>query len=339
MLAKALAPDDVRELEATKIMTNGKDSADVVKFLTLLAKLKDCCDDDPQYLSDLAKEDEGVKDLCCRLAFTSSSLRMNERRHRQLFAAPVDPKFLNAFRDFEERYAKPVAGIWLADILPELDAPERGHGTEADLHWDNADYDGDEQAGAIENAIDFAHEQATDSWRDFSDEFRESIEDATAAWERLKQDAGFDLRGVFRRRELVPFVLVPRHVAAKHGSAETLSMLRNLQQAHDAFVFGAPFAALALMRSIMEGLLRDHYHAEGKDLADRIGQAAKRLPNGASAAALHRLRKIANAILHLDPEKHEGLPMLDPSQLEKEIVSLLFVLRALIEAAPTRRAR
>jgi hypothetical protein len=77
------------------------------------------------------------------------------------------------------------------------------------------------------------------------EDFRECIEDAMAAWQRLKHDAGFDLQGVFRRRELIPFVLVPRHVAAKHGSAEALSMLKNLQQAHDAFVFGAPFARLS----------------------------------------------------------------------------------------------
>ena len=41
-------------------------------------------------------------------------------------------------------------------------------------------------------------------------------------------------------------------------------MLTNLQQAHDAFVYGAHYAALALMRSIMEAVLRDHYGAEGR---------------------------------------------------------------------------
>jgi hypothetical protein len=107
-------------------------------------------------------------------------------------------------------------------------------------------------------------------------------------------------------------------------------MLKNLQQAHDAFVFGTTYAALALMRSIMEAVLRDHYRAEGKDLSERIYNA-RRLPTRANAAALHRLRRLANAILHLDPEKDEGLPSLDEVKLEKEIISLLFVLRALIE--------
>ena len=42
------------------------------------------------------------------------------------------------------------------------------------------------------------------------------------------------------RRALVLFVLVPRHVAAKHGRERKAdSMLKNLQQAHDAFVFWA----------------------------------------------------------------------------------------------------
>jgi hypothetical protein len=76
--------------------------------------------------------------------------------------------------------------------------------------------------------------------------------------------------------------------------------------------------------------------AEGKDLRERINHASRRLPSGASAAALHRLRKLANAVLHLDPEKDEGLPKIEPIPLEKEIVSLLFVLRALIEGAPQR---
>ena len=138
---------------------------------------------------------------------------------------------------------------------------------------------------------------------------------------------------MFRRRALIPFVLVPRQIAAKHGSAEKLSMLKNLQQAHDAFVFGATYAALALMRSIMEAVLRDHYRADGKDLSERIRNARGRLPPGASEGALHRLRKQANAVLHLDHEKDEGLASMDDVRLEKEIVSLLFVVRALIEGA------
>ena len=115
-----------------------------------------------------------------------------------------------------------------------------------------------------------------------------------------------------RRRAIIPFVLVPRQVAAKHGSAEKLSLLKNLQQAHDAFAFGATYAALALILSIMEALLRDHYDAEGKDLNERIRNARGRLPRGANETALHRLRKLGNAILHLDPKKDDLLGSSEP---------------------------
>jgi hypothetical protein len=167
----------------------------------------------------------------------------------------------------------------------------------------------------------------------------EGIDMAVAYWEGLKDEAGLDLRATFRRRSLVPFVLVPRHVAAHHGPVEKASIYENLQQAHDAFVFGAPFAAVALMRSIVETVLRIHYAAEGNDLSERINNSSRLLPKGANVAALHRLRKIANAVLHPNIESNETLPHLEPLQMEREIVSLLLVLRALIEGVPQWRSR
>lgn len=312
----------------------GKDSPEVVEFMTLFERLKLFSDDAPEDLAGLAATDSSVKDLCTQLSSAAHYLKMNERRARVLFAAPVGPAFLAAWRDYEQRYESVVSGVWLSDLLPELGTGEPSRIPKADLQWDHADDEAGEQAGGIEEAFDFAQFNADqeDRWIDQQD-FIERVQDGIAAWERLKQDTGFDLRGVFRRRALVPFVLVPRQVAAKHGNAETLSMLKNLQQAHDAFVFGATYAALALMRSIMEAVLRDHYRAEGKDLNERIHNARGHLPPGANEAALHRLRRLANAILHLDREKDEGLPNIDEVRLEKEIVSLLFVLRALIEGA------
>ena len=149
----------------------------------------------------------------------------------------------------------------------------------------------------------------------------------------LTDEIGFDLADVFRRRRLVPFVFFPRHIAARHGAPEKTSMYQSLQQAHDAFIFGVPFAALALMRSIMETVLRDHYNAQGSDLDQRINSVRKALPRGANEAALHRLRKLANSVLHGSADSGEVMTKLEPFQVEKEIVSLLLVLRALIEGA------
>lgn len=313
---------------------NPKDSVEVMKFMTLFARLKHWCDDAPEELLDFAKTDSSVQDLAVDLSFAAAFLKMNERRHRALFAAPVDPTFVKAWRDYEARYETVLADIWLADFMPELESIEPSLVVKADLQWENANTEAKTQASGIEAAIDFAQTNADqeDRWIEYP-EYIGGIQEGIAAWERLSKDTGFDLQGVFRRRALVPFVLVPRQIAAKNGSADTLSMLKNLQQAHDAFVFGATYAALALMRSIMEAVLRDHYRADGTDLNERIRNARGRLPPGASEGALQRLRKQANAILHLDREKDEGLANMDDVRLEKEIVSLLFVLRALIEGA------
>lgn len=311
----------------------GKDSPEVVEFMTLFARLKLFSDDAPDDLSALAANDSSIEVLSTQLSLAAHLLKMNERRARELFAAPVDPDFLIAWRDYEERYESIVLGIVLSSFLPELGSGEASRIPKAELQWDIADDEASEQAGGIEDAIELARYKVENDGDYLDPEFAQKVEEGVAAWDRLSSDTGFDLRGIFRRRALVPFVLVPRRVAAKHGSAETPSMLKNLRQAHEAFVFGATYAALALMRSILEAVLRDHYRAEGKDLNERIQNARDRLPRGAGEPVLHRLRKLANAILHLDRERDEGLPKMDEVQLEKEIVSLLFVLRSLIEGA------
>lgn len=310
----------------------GKDSKEVVEFMTLFARLKLFCDDAPEDLADQAASDSSVMDVCTQISLAAYSLQRNERRARVLFASPVDPAFLTAWRDYEARYESIVSGIWLSDLLPEFASLEPSSAPKADLQWENADDHAREQAGGIEEAVELARYKVENS-EDLDPSFARRVAEGVAAWDRLSCDTGFDLRGIFRRRALVPFVLVPRKVAAKHGTAGALTMLNNLQQAHDAFVFGATYATLALMRSIMEAVLRDYYRAEGKDLNERIRNARGRLPPGSNEGALHRLRKLANTILHLDAEVDEGLPKMDEVRLEKEIVSLLFVLRALIEGA------
>ena len=187
------------------------------------------------------------------------------------------------------------------------------------------------QAAAIEDALAFAEGQATQDEMGFPEGFVDSIVEGIEAWTRLKEQSGFNLEDVFRRRELIPFVLVPRHVSTAHGSAEKLSLFTHLQQAHDAFVMGLFFASLALMRSIMEIVLDKHYGSHGADLRESIDNC-RLLPGGASKAALHRLRQLANDVLHFN----EGRTI--PGDFERELISLLVVLRNLIEAAPAGRA-
>ena len=279
----------------------------------------------------------------------AEKLHASERRQRRLFVAPVDPKFLEAWRDFGGRYEHALAANWtvwlFADDNENADLSDRSkHSSNADRKWEHADLNANIAADFIEKAISFARIQAFDEETSFDDDYsvstEEGVEIAIDYWESLTDEIGFDLRGVFRRRRLVPFVFFPRHIAARHGAPEKTLIYQSLQQAQEAFVLGVPFATVALMRSIMETVLGDYYDAQGRDLSERINSARMILPQGANEAALHRLRKLANAILHHSSDSDEAaLTTLEPVQMEREIVSLLFVLRVLIEGVPQWRPR
>jgi Domain of unknown function (DUF4145) len=312
---------------------SAKDTPEVIEFMALFAQLKEWSDDAPDELADLAKRDESIRQLCEELRWAGQVLKRKERSSKALFAAPVDPTILTSWRDYEARYEQILTGIWFDDLFGDLGPREPSQTPESERDWQITDDIAEEQALAVQAAIDFANTNANDLGRGLDPNQIFEVQYGISVWDDLKDKAGFDLRGFLRRRELVPFVLIPRRVAARYGDAERLSLLKNLKQAHEAFNCGAFHAALALMRSIIEAALKDHYGAQGKWLWEMIDDPAIRLPKGASVAALHRLRMLANAAVHLGNEKTEGLREMDDVTLEKEVLSLLFVVRALIEGA------
>lgn len=178
-----------------------------------------------------------------------------------------------------------------------------------------------------------------DSEHDHEDHIDYVAKDGWTFWETLKHESGLDIRGILRRRALVPFVLFPKHVSDRLSSTDLPSLYQNLRQAHEAFIFGVPFAALALMRSVMEMVLLDHYRATGDNLKEYIDSAANRLQGAANAAALHRLRRLVNRTVHGKLEEVVGTTKTEKRDFERQIVSLLFVLRALVENSPVSRTQ
>jgi hypothetical protein len=217
----------------------------------------------------------------------AGNLQRNERGNRELFTSPVDPKFVTVWREFERRFGHALlvvrsnaveAGEW--NLVFSFDWYEQPVNPEALSKDGKAAWTKFREAQAVlgveydrvaelmrsgDENTRRALAELTQEFRKefFGDDPRKLVEWAISHWKKLKDEVGFDLRGVFRRRALVPFILFPRHVAARHGQTEMLSIYQNLRQAHEAFVFGTPFAALSLMRSIMEIVLRDHYGADG----------------------------------------------------------------------------
>ena len=320
-------------------MSTGKDSSEVVVFMAKFTELKDWSDDVPDDLLELAVKDVSVKDLCVQVQEAASIFQQDELHSPSPFRAPVDPEFQKAWRDFEQRYEHLLSQISLEDWLyagPGLpiDAFRLGPRLNPSETWNIDDRFASDRTAHIEAAIDFAEFKADDLE---DEDYQADVRSGVDSWRELRQNVGLDARGAFRRRALFPRILVPRHVASKHGSAEPLPLYTLLQQAHDAFVFGAPYAALALMRSILEKILRDHYGGTEDRLDKLINQAFR---FGRQKDDLHHIRKLVNAILHWDDEKSEWEKRFFSDTVEvqeKSVVLHFLVLRKLIEEAPKHR--
>ncbi|KQS83819.1 MULTISPECIES: DUF4145 domain-containing protein [unclassified Rhizobium] len=318
------------------------DSAEVIKFATLFSKLKNL-DLEPTDLARIAKNDESIRELCIDLHFSASVLRNAERSDRQIFASPTEPKFIKQFRDFEARFEHVVAEVFLADLDLGILSPSDQNDalsvpaalSRAQRHWEIADDSALEKAQSIETALNFARDEATQEHRGFPDGFPESIEDAVFAWNQLRGHTGLSLRATLRRRLLVPFVMIPRHIDSKYGTTEKFSLLRLLQEVHECFIFGQFLASIVLMRSVIEQVLRDHYKA-GDDhtkLKTRI-ELAVDLPPQANKIALQSFRELSNAVVHSDVKESGRLKSKDSMVFELQIVRAMSLVQTLIEGTP-----
>ncbi len=308
-----------------------KDHRDVVVFLGLFNQLKERINGDYANLERVAQTDEEVRDLCEKVHSASWPFTSVYNKDRDLFSSPVDPFFTFAWREYEDHYAGPLAGVDLFITLG-FGPDEFKKSTLSDFEFklQSATEEANEDIRQIRALLIFA-ESASDSYEIDGD----LLEDIESGLEKIKLYAntyGPKIGRVLRRRRLVPFVNIPRHVAKKHGSAEKLSLYKHLREAQEAFIYGLPLAALSLMRSLLEILLRLHYEAGEGDLLEMIDQV-KNLPDKVSKSRLHILRKLSNDILHFNTDR-DLIPPDD--KLEKEIIQYLLILRTMIEGAPTR---
>ncbi len=332
-------------------------------------KLRDLVDDTPELIVSKALENETFEGLCYDVFLAANELRNKEHSRRELYASPTNPAFLAAWQDYNSKYSRPVGQVRYVVFrvaMDELFGPtldkkgrealwkkyeadwrgdeQRFGGSGLGWFWDEAEKSfetrwrrSDDLAHSNANAIELAIEEARISIEftvgdGLTDEgYQEVVRSGIQAWNSLAKEVGFDLAGVFRRRKLVPFVMIPRHVSNVYGATDSLSLMARLQQAHEAFIYGVPLAAFALMRVILELLLRDHYGAIGKDLFCLIENAKERglIPSDIRFPQLHLLRTLGNDALHPSPKELQNI-----GDIEREVISLLMILRTLIERAP-----
>jgi hypothetical protein len=321
----------------------GKDSAAVVQFMARFARLKTYVDDDPTDLVSDAIRDESVRDLCADLAWDAITLELSERDDPELFSIGVDPAFIAAWRDYQKRYHGPVG--WVSscvlfstfggddeDLATQM-ASDRPRPLTAHDRWANADAEAAEGVSKIAGAVAFAKDQIEeeDRWDDDQEDWVQDITDGVRAWSLLEHQTGIDLRGMFRRRALVPFVLIPRKIANQQGSKDRTALLRNLKEAQDAYVRGTLVASVVLLRATVEVVLKEHYKTFGDDLKKRIKSARGKLPFGVTVRELDELRELANDFLHEPFSRGNGGLGAEGAETEIRVAALLVTVRALIE--------
>jgi hypothetical protein len=100
-----------------------------------------------------------------------------------------------------------------------------------------------------------------------------------------------------------------------------------------------PFAAVALMRAVLEAALVNHYGASGRDLEAKIASVPDDKIRWRRKQELHQLRRFVNGILHTQERTPDDNEKSKPLLSEEEMVAYLGHLRSLIEDAPLQRSR
>lgn len=318
-------------------------------FLTRFNKLKQQCNDDPERLADFAQSDRDIGDNCYHLHQTAQAIAKEEARSKRI-VHPVMQDFPEAWRDYNKRYVIAVAKASVyAKHNEEVDIeffPATWEALGWEERWMLANY-GAQQFAIAQSAILIILSYVRDDhveyiFKKLDKESPEasgkpplpvpSISIMLDTIEFMKNATGTSSHEVFRRHSLLSTI----HITQKAGA--THSMLEHLEQAQRAFVSGAPLAAAALIRSIMEVVLREHYRTEdGKqdmptDLKSLINNASD-LPSEVNKTRLHDIRKNTNAILHADPRQNPRAKILydgSDEKIETEIASMFKSLRELI---------
>lgn len=307
-----------------------KERGDGERFLVAFNALKTAVDDDPLKLDEEWRDSERVKALCDELAQLVRRFEFVEQRSPLAFTHNVSPASALARRDYDDRWRTAVTNVAERDLVALI----------AELLGDFGDVDDTQELSSTPSCDSLAAEIA--EWKELAREEESEIEQimdyvfqlremddcgdrewigaSLTAWGRL-ESCGLDIAGTLWRRRALPHVLVPTHVARHYGQSHA-SLYSRLHQAGKAFVFGAPLAALALQRAVIEEVLTKHWGSEKGWVQDA------NLPNLQWDARANRLKRLANDALHGDPQR------LSADELDRSIIENFLLLRLLIEHAP-----
>jgi hypothetical protein len=321
------------------------------EFCDLFKKLKDWCDDDPAGLPEYAQQDTSIGELCTSLHEAYIKCTRNDEREPKIVYSDLPSDLVKLLREYSTRYNQRVHEAALICDMQKFKLPEMRH------HFEEMGVNYDEFLEKLEKLNDFTFKANRKQFGESSTGFVRLSDDLTnflkqavllpdppssildearlalRALRDVVESTEIDFSDVFRRRNLMPEFFIPRHVSHRHHNTETSAPYELIAQATRAFIYGSELGAIALLRSLMEMLLVEHYGSSGRDLSEIINNTRK-LPVSVTIDELHKLRKSANDILHgafritvRDDPNNEILS-------DKTVVRFIELMRDLIEGVP-----
>lgn len=326
-----------------------KDDPLVIAFLAAFSRLRDACDDDASDIIRQAVADDSFAKICARVCEAYEKITDIEDDTPEKVIKFVGSEFVKARRLFEDKFR--LSALFAAMAIENPEAARNLVEVKRVTGWSLDEYSRRLKKGVAKNTVDWEDEdlkahkvrdQVSDAlcyaWDtvhhggEAPDEFElDDVEEGLERLTWLTNGFGPDVQGLFRRRALTPLTLAPTRISHGDGDQLKVTALTLLDEAQRAFVFGAPFAALTLLRAIVEIVLTDHFRVSGKDLEEQIDRAAKLLPSGVYRNDLHRLRKDANSLLHGRGEKLKEAGVKSQKDLELSISRHLDKVRLLLE--------
>lgn len=312
-------------------MANTHDGWLVERFLSLQGQILECCDDRTELVEATARQDLEFRSLCIKFSLIVMKLDQENRNSKDGMIKPVSDNFIRQWRFYEKHLRAPISNIAFLDLIDAIDTIEDGSPSisEREKDWRFAEDQANEDVKSIKRTLRY--------FKDMDDD--EDISEGISTIEKLVVSDNIDIQGFLRRSELVPSLLIP-HRVSRSAAGEGFALYDLWADARRAFLFGAPLAALALVRAILEKMLRKFYKAKGESLAELITSFSPAL-NPSEGDELHRIRIIANAILHTEGKYREltefqlarerKITERAASDPERETIQLLEAARNLIE--------
>ncbi len=312
-------------------MANSHDGWLVEKFLSLQRQILECCDDQNELIETTARQDPEFRSLCLDFDRITTKLDQESRDSNDGMIDPVSDTFIKQWRFYEKHLRTPITNIAFLDLIDAIDARnDNTHSvSEREKNWNFADDQARDDVASMRHALQY--------FKEMEDE--EDISEGVSAIEKIVGSNDIDIQGFLRRLELVPNLYIP-HKVSRSAPGEVFALYDLWADARRAFLFGAPLAALALVRAILEKMLRKFYKAKGESLAELIKSYSRDLGQS-EQDDLHRIRIVANAILHTEGKlrglsefqlaREKKITARAASDPERETIQLLEAARNLIE--------